>query len=60
MSASAHFADFVGDLPRSEKCHQRLSAAYAVRYPLAKGYMHYQLTLGGMTGNVPLACRILR
>jgi hypothetical protein len=53
-------ADVDPRIVMSQKCHQRLLAAYAVRYPLAKGYMHYQLTLGGMTGNVPLACRILR
>lgn len=35
-------------------------AGWRKAYLLGEGYVHYQLTLGRMTGNVPLAGRILR
>ena len=44
----------------SALCQKRTLAGYTVSYPLAKGYVHYQLPLGRMTRNMPLAGCILR
>ena len=50
-------------IPRACRHEGKVAAQGTLRLcrsPLAKGYMHYQLTLGRMTGNVLFACSILR